>query len=285
MCRFVFYRGRPLRVSALLTEPSHSLIHQSFQCEEREEPLNGDGFGLAWYVDGIDEPGLFRSVTPAWSNTNLRELARVTTSTCIMAHVRAASRQLEVSEVSCHPFKFGPWSFMHNGEIGGFKRIRRPLLDSLSDAAFHAIRGTTDSEHLFALFIDELIAAGSAATGPAAANALEAAIRRVVDLVDRHAAGEPSYLNIAVSNGRVAVACRVTTDSPEHADSLYISQGRRYVCDGDVCRMLDADEAGSAVLISSERLSDDGAWQTMAVGDIVIVTPDLGIEQRSASLG
>jgi glutamine amidotransferase len=284
MCRFVFYRGRPLRVSALLTEPSHSLIHQSFHSEEREEPLNGDGFGLAWYVDGIEEPGLFRSLTPAWSNSNLRELARVTTSTCIMAHVRAASRQLEVSEVSCHPFKFGPWSFMHNGEIGGFSRIRRPLLDSLGDTAFHAIRGGTDSEHLFALFIDELIAAGSPTTGVAAANALESAVRRVVELVRRHTPQEPSYLNIAVSNGNIAVACRLTTDSPEFADSLYISQGRRYVCEGNVCRMVEADDFGGAVLISSERLSDDGVWQTIAVGDMVIVSADLGVEQRNAVL-
>jgi glutamine amidotransferase len=284
MCRFVFYRGRPLRVSALLTEPSHSLIHQSFHSEEREEPLNGDGFGLAWYVDGIDEPGLFRSVTPAWSNSNLRELARVTTSTCIMAHVRAASRQLEVSETSCHPFKFGSWSFMHNGEIGGFARIRRPLLDSLSDTAFEAIRGGTDSEHLFALFIDELIAAGSPATGAGAATALESAVRRVIELGRVHAPDQPSYLNIAVSNGDIAVACRLTTDSPEYADSLYISQGRRYVCEDNVCRMVEADDFGGAVLISSERLSDDGVWQTIAVGDLVIVSGDLAIDLRSAIL-
>src|SRR5690349_16561066 len=95
VCRFTFYRGEPLPLAQLITEPVHSLIHQSFHSDEREEPLNGDGFGLAWYVDGSAEPALFRAVTPAWSNRNLRELARVTTSGCVLAHVRAATQVLE----------------------------------------------------------------------------------------------------------------------------------------------------------------------------------------------
>lgn len=284
MCRFVLYRGRSMRVSALLTEPSHSLIHQSFHSEEREEPLNGDGFGLAWYADGVTEPALFRSISPAWSNANLRELARVTSSTCILAHVRAATRQLEVSETSCHPFKHGRWSFMHNGEVGGFARIRRPLLASLGDTAFHAIRGSTDSEHLFAVFIDELERLQSDSGADAAATALESAIRRLLDLVERHAPGEPSYLNIAVADGRSAVACRITTDTPDGADSLYLSQGRRYVCEGDVCRMLEPDEAGGAVLVSSEPLSTDTAWNTIAVGEMVTVSPDLDVDLRTVRL-
>ncbi len=280
MCRFVFYRGKPLRVSALLTEPAHSLIHQSFHSDERDEPLNGDGFGLAWYVDGETEPALFRSVSPAWSNTNLRELARVTSSACILAHVRAASRQLDVSEASCHPFKSGAWTFMHNGELGGFPRIRRALLESLGDDAFHVIRGTTDSEHLFAVFMDELLRR-PAPTAADAALVLEAAIRRVFALIDRYAPGEPSYLNLVISNGDCAVACRVTTDSPEQADSLYFSKGRRYVCEGNVCRMLTADQQGSAVLISSECLSDDAAWHSIEVGDMVLVESDLSVDLRA----
>ncbi|MEZ6194623.1 MAG: hypothetical protein R3F20_02680 [Planctomycetota bacterium] len=43
----------------------NSLIHQSYEAKERFEPLNGDGFGLAWYVEGDPKPARFRSVTPA----------------------------------------------------------------------------------------------------------------------------------------------------------------------------------------------------------------------------
>ena len=92
MCRFVMYFGEALTLDRLTTEPTHSLIHQSYKARERREPLNGDGFGIAWYAHDISpEPAVFRSTTPAWSNTNLRQLARVTTSGCVFAHVRAAS--------------------------------------------------------------------------------------------------------------------------------------------------------------------------------------------------
>ena len=55
MCRFALYLGSELTVSRLVTEPSNSIIHQSFHNLERTEPLNGDGFGLAWYVPEMTE--------------------------------------------------------------------------------------------------------------------------------------------------------------------------------------------------------------------------------------
>jgi hypothetical protein len=93
MCRFTFYMGAPIRLDTLLLEPEHSLIRQSSYSLEREEPLNGDGFGVGWYARGHTTlPAVFRSITPAWNNRNLHNLARVVASDCVMAHVRAASR-------------------------------------------------------------------------------------------------------------------------------------------------------------------------------------------------
>ncbi len=79
MCRFALYLGPPVRLSQLVTEPTNSIIHQSYHSHERPEPLNGDGFGVAWYVPDIrPEPAVFRSTTPAWNNHNLLHLAPVT---------------------------------------------------------------------------------------------------------------------------------------------------------------------------------------------------------------
>ena len=198
---------------ALLTEPEHSLIHQSFHALERDEPLNGDGFGVAWYAEGHEDPALFRSVTPAWSNQNLRELARVTASHCVLAHVRAATQGLQVGEPNCHPFRRDRLAFMHNGDIGGFAAIRRPLLAKLSDRAFESIRGTTDSEHFFALLCDRLdLAAGPVSSG-GMAEALRSSIATVLELAARHAPGEHMYLNAVITDGQAAVACRFTTDA------------------------------------------------------------------------
>jgi predicted glutamine amidotransferase len=50
MCRFVLYMGPAITLDQLTTLPEHSIIHQSYQARLREEPLNGDGFGMSWYV-------------------------------------------------------------------------------------------------------------------------------------------------------------------------------------------------------------------------------------------
>ncbi|NJL28480.1 MAG: class II glutamine amidotransferase [Thermoanaerobaculia bacterium] len=284
MCRFTFYLGKPVPLSALVTDPENSLIHQSFHSHEREEPLNGDGFGVAWYVGGHAEPSLFRSITPAWSNSNLRDLARVTTSPCVLAHVRAATQQLEVNEGNCHPFKRGNLAFMHNGDIGGFSRIRRKIINALSDATFEGVRGTTDSEHFFALLCDRVAAERSEVTAEALAGAFDATIRWVVALAREHAPEEHTYLNAVVTDGECAVACRFTTDVPENADSLYVNHGRRYTCEDGLCRMLDPDDGLGAVVISSERLSEDHGWHEVPVNHLVLIAPNRTVSFRRLAI-
>jgi hypothetical protein len=46
--------------------------------------------------------------------------------------------------------------FRSNGNIGGFKSIRRSLIHLLSDELFDSITGTTDSEAAFALYLQHL---------------------------------------------------------------------------------------------------------------------------------
>ncbi|MEC9372287.1 MAG: class II glutamine amidotransferase [Planctomycetota bacterium] len=271
MCRFVLYLGPPLTLASLFVEPDHSLINQSVNAKEREEPLNGDGFGVAWWKHDISlEPAAFRSVSPAWSNRNLLELARVTRSGTILAHVRAATQNLGVSEFNCHPFTRGRYAFMHNGDVGAFHDIRRLIRRKLTDESYNAVHGSTDSEHLFALFMDRL-PADEFPPMVALGEALVEAINEVVALARSADKADHSYINIAISDGNRAVACRFTTDIPEHADTLYLNTGRRYICEDGVCRMIEPEEGEGAVLIASEPLSDDPGWQMIPVNHVVLV--------------
>ena len=282
MCRFTLYLGPSIRMSSLVTEPRNSLIHQSFESQEREEPLNGDGFGVAWYTsEHEEEPALFRSITPAWNNANLHSIARVVKSHCILAHVRAATRARSVSEDNCHPFTWSRYAFMHNGDLGGFSALRRPLLETLSDEAFDAIHGGTDSEHLFALFVDERRKRRSRRAGPEGlAQSLERAIGRALELSRRLGKGEPSFLNLAVSDGECAIATRFASLEGHPGESLYLHRGRRYVCDGGVCRMVAPERAGGAVIVSSERLSDDPGWEAIPGGSMVLISAEHEVTLR-----
>jgi glutamine amidotransferase len=284
MCRFVLYKGPPLTIASLVTEPAHSLIAQSTSSREADEPLNGDGFGVGWYVPALsDKPAVFRSVTPAWNNGNLLDLARVTRSHLIMAHVRAATRGLPVTELNCHPFQFGRYAFMHNGDVGGFAHMRRKLLGSLSDTAFGAIKGSTDSEHLFGLFLDEIEKRGEGEGAPRLADALLAAVQRAAALSRESGRNEHSYLNIAVADGKSAVALRWTSDDPAHASSLYLHTGRRYACKDGVCAMIQPEAGQGAVIVSSERLSDDPGWQVINPNHALLIHEDSTVDFRPAA--
>jgi predicted glutamine amidotransferase len=114
---------------------------------------NGDGFGVAWY-GARPEPGLYRDILPAWSDPNLKNLCRQTRSRLFLAHVRAATTGA-TSRSNCHPFTFGRWSFMHDGQIGNFERLRRRLEGSLPDHLYVERGGTTDSELIFLIMLDE----------------------------------------------------------------------------------------------------------------------------------
>ena len=74
MCRWNAYFGQPLLLQELLFRTRHGLIDQSLHSRMGAETTNGDGFGLGWYGGG-EGPGLYRSVSPAWSDENLREIA------------------------------------------------------------------------------------------------------------------------------------------------------------------------------------------------------------------
>ncbi|MCB9897049.1 MAG: class II glutamine amidotransferase [Planctomycetes bacterium] len=280
MCRFVLYLGPAIRVASLVTEPAHSLIRQSVHSNERREPLNGDGFGVAWYARDLQpEPAAFRAVTPAWNNANLIDLARVVESDVILAHVRAASPGSVVSEVNCHPFRSGRFAFMHNGDVREFLRVKRPLLDRLSDAAFAEVRGSTDSEHLFALFVDAVARMGSGDPLSLMADGLRDALKTIIALQAEHNAARPVYANVAVSDGLRAVACRFTSDAPGKADSLYVHTGMRYECREGACAMVRPDDGLGAVIVASEALSSDPGWDEVPEGSMLLID-----EQRRVKL-
>ncbi len=265
MCRFTLYQGPPILLSALLIDPSHSLIRQSSNSSERDEPLNGDGFGVGWYATGItNEPAVFRSITPAWNNRNLHNLARVVASPCIYAHVRAATQSSGVNEANCHPFRYGRLLFMHNGDIGNFQKVRRRLLETIGDEAFNNVYGSTDSEHFFAVIIDELLKR-KAVSAMDIADALDTAIKRVVKIVEQYGDAEPCYLNIAIGDGKNAVISRYTNDPESKPESLYWYSGSLY----EPC--LEANDTGREIIVSSEKLTDDSSWQTVPPNHMIVL--------------
>ena len=278
MCRFLTYSGEPVLLHDLLYRPAHSLVHQSCASRERDDPLNPDGFGVGWYVPEISPyPAVFRSVLPAWSSANLRSLSLLTRSGQIFAHVRAASEGLGVSEVNCHPFSAGPFLWMHNGTVAGYAEFREWARHYLSQAAFSQVLGTTDSEILFGLFLDMWDQAGSPSTTEGLLDAFRKTVQFTIDILRELSVKKASTLNLALTDGKTTIACRIVTESGDPARTLYCARGVRLGSGAEGSRFERARDAGS-VLIASEPLFEDPAWEPVPEGSIVAVHRDGRVE-------
>jgi glutamine amidotransferase len=288
MCRFLAYSGPPVLAEDLLYKPKFSLIvAQSMQAEEMSVAVNGDGFGIAWYNHDLDDtPCVFRSIKPAWSDTNLKNLSKKIYTPLFIAHVRAASPGSSVEEVNSHPFSFGKLVFMHNGMVGEFSKIRRPLLRRLNDTAYEAIMGSTDSEHMFGLFLNHIEDPFGEISTDDLVYAMNKMLDDYCDLYMECGLKKHSYLNFCVTNGTAIVATRYTTNPLVQPSSLYYMYGKQYHCNGDDdCQMEAAKGRPSAVVIASEpftvRRSD---WMKVERNAMIIVDETHDIKFQSIRL-
>jgi predicted glutamine amidotransferase len=248
MCRWAAYCGEPIYLEHIVSSQAHSLIEQSHHAMQAKTATNGDGFGVAWYGDR-PEPGLFRDILPAWADCNLKSLATQIRSPLFLAHVRAATGG-GTRRDNCHPFVYKAWSFMHNGQVSGFEKLRRPLEAVLDDCYYSARAGTTDSELLFLLALHFGLEEEPV-------KAIERMIRFIEDEAVKR--GVPTIIRFtaAFSDGKTLYAVRYATD--RQAPTLYFAP------------------LGNGHCLVSEPLNDDhDAWIAIPDGSVVEVS-DVGM--------
>ena len=284
MCRFVAYLGEPILAEDLITKPKNSLIHQSYHAKEMDEPLNGDGFGMGWYDKDIrKEPGLLKSITPAWNNQNLKMNAGIIESDCFLAHIRAATEG-GVSLDNSHPFRYNQYLMMHNGGIRNFKEIRRDLINRMSNHFFQWIKGQTDSECIFAYLMQIISDESGKKEGedlplPFIANCLKKTFTEIEKLKVARGLTEASVYNMVITDGTRVIATRYSTKPKEESRTLYFAKGQKYVCEGNLCKMLPADGGNGSILIVSEKLDEFvKEWVKIPENHALLVEKDLSYE-------
>jgi glutamine amidotransferase len=280
MCRLMAYVGSPIIIDKLLYQPKNSLVNQSINARELEEPLNGDGFGIGWYVPDVNyEPVTFVSINPAWSNRNLRNLAPKIRTECFIAHVRAASVG-EVSESNCHPFQYRNLLMMHNGGVENFAAVKRQIREPLSDEFYNWIKGQTDSEHLFALLLHYLFQEGKSINPESVMEAFEKMFDHLYKLMNQNNINEPAYLNMVVTNGLFVVGTRFITDANETPLTLYHSKVAQYAVENGIGQMRPSEMGDRSILVVSEKLSDDKDWTMVPPNHFVVVDSELNVTTR-----
>lgn len=196
VCRHLAYLGPPVPLAALLLEPAHSLLRQSWAPLDMRGGgmVNADGFGAGWYVPGRREPVRYRTDRPMWTDASFPALAATTDSGAVLAAVRSASVGMPVMTTACAPFTGGRWLFSLNGRVTGWPGSVAALAAELPVTDLLTLDAATDAALLWAL-VQHRLRAGADAAGAVAA---------VLGAVAAAAPG--SRLNLLLTDGEQIVA-------------------------------------------------------------------------------
>ena len=155
MCRHLAYVGDPIRLGSLVADPPFSLVHQAWAPRNQQHGVvNADGFGIGWYVDGLAEPARHRAAVPIWADETFLDLARVISSTAVLAAVRSATIGMQGGQAAAAPFRSGRWLFSHNGAVDGWPLVASRLAWGLDPGTVATLEAPTDSALLWALVCD-----------------------------------------------------------------------------------------------------------------------------------
>ena len=244
MCRMLALKSaHPETIDRLLLDSPRSLSLLSHEHKH--------GWGLAHYVDG--QPLVERGTRPAHEDPEFEKAGRILEGDCLLAHVRKASVGVVRIE-NCHPFRHGRWTFTHNGTVRGYDELRTRMEELVLPEFREMIRGSTDSERCFGIFLSSLRKLGAFDRPPV--EVVASALAQTVALVRELSPDLTGGLTFLASDGQSLVGIR----SGERELCFSFDQGRR-------------------LLIASEPLAPEISWTLMESGEVVGTDTSLGLHR------
>ena len=281
MCRALLYLGEPVLLDNFLYQPDSALVRQSYM-PKMLNMLNLAGFGLrAWdrASHAPDKPFFYGSPSLPVFDRNLKNLAEKVRADCVLAHVRgvAYSTAVEISLQNVHPFQFEglQWALAHNGDLAGPNEMKPHLAAHIKPDFRARIRGTTDSEWTYALFVSQLRNPHGTASEDEVFAALEKTIAILREARKNIGMTLSSSLNLFIANGSQLAAVRYCldfgcyrTDDPARVHeanlsflSLWYTLGRDYGLHEEEWKMTGGAERADSILVASEPLTrDTSSW-------------------------
>jgi predicted glutamine amidotransferase len=264
MCRLYGFRANEhTKVECALVHAQNALMAQSRRDRTGESHLHG--WGVAMYENGF--PHVERQAWAAYHGEHFRRAAARAYARTVLAHVRAATIGPPALE-NTHPFSNGSWSFVHNGTIPAFSSIREAMLAAMSDDHRGAIRGDTDSEHLFHL----ILSLHEREPARLLEETVRAAILKVIAWSRAAAPSERAGLNVILSDGERMVGTR-------WGRSLYYLE-RRGLQPCEICGVPHIVHQPArtyrAIEVASEPITDE-PWLAVAERVLYTVSPDISL--------
>ena len=297
MCRAMVYLGQPVLIDDLIYQPDSSLVKQSFMPRMLHMP-NLAGFGMmAWDRQSHDpeRPHSYRATSLPVFDRNLESLARKVRADCAIAHVRGVAYNTDVviSLQNTHPFHFPgvALAMAHNGDLYRMDEMKPLLAPHIRPDFLRQIRGTTDSEWVYALLISQLADPSAPPGGGALQRAVEATLRILRRARAERGIDTSSSLNLFMADGHSLAAVRFCFDfgrfrlngpaTLHEANmnflSLWYTSGHEFGFHEGEWKMIGGSEAADSVIVASEPLSlDTTAWLQVPEYGMLYATTEAG---------
>ena len=173
---------------------------QTLATQARDDRL---GWGVGFYQAG--EVLLRRRPMDDRKVIELSSLTRNVRTDALIGNVRSIANGEPRTE-NTQPFRYRNWLFAHHGTVNQFERLRGRLAESIPDFLRRNVRGETDSELVFYLYLSFLHDAGKL-RGQTTATVVTEALRGTRALLDRlsreEGAEDAGSMGLLVSNGEM----------------------------------------------------------------------------------
>jgi glutamine amidotransferase len=278
MSRLFAYMGNdPDRVACALYSARKLLVADP---AEYSPPAAFDSWGIGFYQG---EVLLQRRPKAPPEPVDFYAISKELRTDVVIGHVRAGTFGKPKHE-NTHPFRFRSWLFAHHGSIPNFEQVQNRLLEAVPDFLRRNIRGQTDSEHLFHLFLAHLHEAGKlddANVSPfIVREALRATLLQLEEWIGPDVA-RAAECALAVTNGRILVATR-------HGKPVQLLRIES-VSDCPVCReatpapgkpykRVDHEHLRAVTLVAEAPKQTGGPWQEVPDDSFIAVAHDLSVQ-------
>lgn len=271
---------------AFITNDSHRLrcsLHPHRHDLLVPQETTGDGWGLGFYHG--DEVLLKKRPQRSEGDLDVYALAQGIRTEVLVGHVREATIGGGATE-NTQPFRFRRWMGAHVGTVDGFNEISDDLLASIPDFLRRNIRGQTDSEIVFHLFLAFLHDGGKLEDPRIEPATAADALRATIAFVDKAVAGRKtgqdqraSTFNATFTNGHILLASR---------RNLPLSIARRSgIADCPICsaesealgraQTVAHEHLQGALLLSRPNCPEGNGWEAIPNESLVLIDHDISI--------
>lgn len=262
-----FISNRPdVGVRAIQSERRHLVV--------RARPGATLGWGVGFYQAG--EILLKRRPIDDRTEIDLAPVTGDVRADILLAHVRSGTIGAPRTE-NTHPFRFRQWLFAQTGTVDSFAVLRGRILESLPAFLARDVKGDTDSElifHLFLSFLHDMGHLDRPAVEPASARAALTSCAALVDRLCAEQNAGPSALNLVITCNDYVLALH---GGARMAYRIYAGRSEmdRLLSDGGLQRSRTPEDAKGRLTLLASDFDDDHAppgWTIVPERAIVTLT-------------